>query len=480
MPPAVSTAGRRPGTRRASGHGRSASRLLGLLLTLTILVGGSALEDEATATATAAAGAKPQQDPTVTEPPRIGAKIDPGLAAVAVSSPELRTARSAENRAQEALDAAAANLSGIQRTLGSLTVVRVQTEASLIAADEAIKVAQGVVRARQGRFRAAREAERAAAGRVANARAEVRVVAVSSYLTGYEPSAQLLIEDPGKAMEAGRRRVLGASVGTDKVARVVIRIRELDRATAARVDAAARLTKAERTLAAARETRRQLAVDLQAVKVRIVDAGADERRQAAEVLAAAVRREAARLDMLDARVLATVAGADLPLVALDAYWKAAQAAPCPTGWWALAGIGRTESFHGTYGGTSLDVTGHPERKIIGIPLDGTRDTAVVSDTDGGLLDGDPAQDRAVGPMQFIPSTWARWGSDGDGDGINDPHSIYDAAAAAARYLCASSGDLLSDAGLRRAYFSYNHSEPYVTTVLERARTYEADIEIPAA
>ncbi len=47
----------------------------------------------------------------------------------------------------------------------------------------------------------------------------------------------------------------------------------------------------------------------------------------------------------------------------------------------------------------------------------------------------PTYDRAVGPMQFLPGTWGRWGSDGDRDGVSDPQDVDDAALAAARYLC---------------------------------------------
>ena len=44
-------------------------------------------------------------------------------------------------------------------------------------------------------------------------------------------------------------------------------------------------------------------------------------------------------------------------------------------------------------------------------------------------------------MQFIPSTWALYGADGNGDGVADPFNIFDAAAAAAHYLCRAGGNL---------------------------------------
>jgi membrane-bound lytic murein transglycosylase B len=117
--------------------------------------------------------------------------------------------------------------------------------------------------------------------------------------------------------------------------------------------------------------------------------------------------------------------------------------------------------------------------IYGIALDGSRGTAVIRDSDKGVLDGDPGIDRAVGVMQFIPSTWKRYGADLSGDGIADPQNVYDGALSAARYLCATSKDLVNDAGLSAAYFSYNHSLAYVSTVLARSRAYQ-QLGVPSA
>jgi membrane-bound lytic murein transglycosylase B len=160
---------------------------------------------------------------------------------------------------------------------------------------------------------------------------------------------------------------------------------------------------------------------------------------------------------------------------MDAYWKAAAAMEdldprCGIEWWALAGIGRVESRHGSYGGAKLELDGETDRPIRGIRLDGSNDTAIIGDTDGGALDGDPTIDRAVGPMQFIPSTWRMFGQDGNGDDENDPDNIYDAALAAAVYLCRV-GPLTTDAALTAAYLTYNASEPYAAEVLGFAHEY---------
>jgi len=181
------------------------------------------------------------------------------------------------------------------------------------------------------------------------------------------------------------------------------------------------------------------------------------------------------IDLAQARAHADVVGYDFSLLAMDAYWRAAKQTAattprCGVQWWAIAAITRTESHHGTYGGAKLLGNGDTDPHIIGITLDGTNDTAVIGDSDGGAFDGDPVYDHAVGPMQFIPSTWKKWQADGNGDGLADPNNIYDAAEAAAHYLCAT-GPMVSDDDLLRGYFSYNHSDDYAQYVLSSAQLY---------
>jgi membrane-bound lytic murein transglycosylase B len=144
---------------------------------------------------------------------------------------------------------------------------------------------------------------------------------------------------------------------------------------------------------------------------------------------------------------------------------------CRLGWSTLAAIGGIESAHGTEGGAHLMPDGRTSQPIVGPALDGTNGYAAIRATaDSMPWHGDPAWDHAVGPLQFIPSMWERWQSDGNGDGIKDPGNVFDAAYAAGRYLCAS-GDLSTGAGWSRAIFSYNHSDDYVRSVLSFANAY---------
>ncbi len=79
----------------------------------------------------------------------------------------------------------------------------------------------------------------------------------------------------------------------------------------------------------------------------------------------------------------------------------------------------------------------------------------------------PSSAGAIGWMQFMPSTWLRWGTDADGDGLADPWDPVDAIYSAARYLAASGA--ASD--IRQAVFSYNHAWWYVDDVMQLAQLY---------
>jgi membrane-bound lytic murein transglycosylase B len=188
-----------------------------------------------------------------------------------------------------------------------------------------------------------------------------------------------------------------------------------------------------------------------------------------------------RQAIADTRLTARVTGLDLTLVVLDAYWRASallavRQPACRISWPVLAGIGKVESGQGTFRGDSVTASGEEARPIIGIALDGTNHTQVVGDTDGGALDGDPVHDRAVGPMQVLPSAWRRYGLDGNGDGRVDPQNMYDAAATAAVMLCRY-GALDTDAGLDQTFFHYNPSNAYVAEVLGFTHGY-AGFAIP--
>jgi membrane-bound lytic murein transglycosylase B len=151
---------------------------------------------------------------------------------------------------------------------------------------------------------------------------------------------------------------------------------------------------------------------------------------------------------------------------------AAQQPHCHLGWTTLAALGAIESGHGTHGGSRVGEDGTVRPGIFGPRLDGAGFGAV-PDTDGGRIDGDPTWDRAVGPLQFLPSTWARWGADGNGDGVADPQQLDDAALAAGRYLC-SYGDLSVSSTWRAAVFAYNHLDSYVAAVAASAQRYDRE------
>ena len=162
----------------------------------------------------------------------------------------------------------------------------------------------------------------------------------------------------------------------------------------------------------------------------------------------------------------------IPGVVLQAYKlaesrMASEEPQCRLPWFLLAGIGRIESNHASNG--SVDQFGNTINPIEGPVLDGSlAGNEVIRHSNGGFA-------RAMGPMQFIPGTWAAWGADANGDGKSDPNNVFDATYAAGRYLCAGVHDIMTDGNKTAAVFRYNHSMEYVANVLSWAAAYATGV-----
>jgi cell wall-associated NlpC family hydrolase len=177
--------------------------------------------------------------------------------------------------------------------------------------------------------------------------------------------------------------------------------------------------------------------------------------------------------------------ADIPPRMLTAYKKAVQQVgkhvPKCRGmrWPILAGIAKVESNHAV--GRNISAGGDIHPKIYGVLLNGSGaggNTTVFPDTDGGRWDGTAAGEKAVGPFQFLPSTWEGVGKDAGGDKTADPHNADDAALGAAIYLCGNGRDLTKRSQLKAAILQYNHSTEYVATVLSWIDQYTAAAKDP--
>ena len=173
-------------------------------------------------------------------------------------------------------------------------------------------------------------------------------------------------------------------------------------------------------------------------------------------------------------------GGRVPSVAYDAYRTASGSAAtitqaCVVDWTILAAIGQVESHHGRIDGTrELTDDGTVTPPIRGPALDGTAGTQTIHDTDGGQLDGDSTWDRAMGPLQFIPTTWSELGRDGNGDGVIDPDNLYDATMTTTAHLCLREpGDYRMRSQLRRALIAYNASGSYADEVLSWVDRYRS-------
>jgi cell wall-associated NlpC family hydrolase len=154
---------------------------------------------------------------------------------------------------------------------------------------------------------------------------------------------------------------------------------------------------------------------------------------------------------------------EIPADLLGVYMAASTTCP-GLPWQVLAGIGWVESGHAR--GNADPATGDVLPRIFGPPLDGRPGVALVRDPSSP--DGFA---RAVGPMQFLTTTWAAWGRvapDRPPTSVADPHNAWDAIYTAAAYLCGAAPALID---LEAAILRYNRSDEYVAAVLAKAREY---------
>jgi hypothetical protein len=380
--------------------------------------------------------AVPDPDPPPLDEPRGPVPaLFPGLERIPVSSPEFDAASRHLDRDTEELDRVRAIIRSAAQDLEVLG-----------RRDDALT----------RKVEAARHRVATHGAEVRRTRSELRHLAVASYVSGQELSGvNALFElDANRHNELRSQAVMVDTVNTDLVDHLRVTTGKLQ---VARTDVT--LT------TATRRGIRERITEVRAVRAR---AGEAEREAVRAAFIATAEVETWRR-------VAIVDGTDVSLVVLDGYLKAAQITAlldpgCGIPWWALAGTGRTESHHGTAGGAEVRADGSLTKPILGIPLDGSGETAAIPRGDGQA-------DRAQGPMQFITSTWEKWGFDGNGDGVADVQNSYDATATAAAYLCAG-GPMRTDDDFRRGYFSYNHSTAYADVVLARAHEYEREIEIP--
>lgn len=174
----------------------------------------------------------------------------------------------------------------------------------------------------------------------------------------------------------------------------------------------------------------------------------------------------------DDALLASPSWSGIPTTVYTAYTRAAESVQktdpgCHLTWPLLAAIGKVESGHAE--GGAVNPQGTMVEALYGPELNGTHGTAPILQAVFG--NNRPQWSRAEGPMQFLPSTWASWGADGNGDGAKNDQNVYDATLGAAHYLCAGNVDLATSGGLRDAILRYNPSLSYLETVASWLRVY---------
>ncbi len=316
------------------------------------------------------------------------------------------------------------------------------------------------------RLVARRTRDLAAAGRDRAAKEEnLRSMSVDAFISGSDqPDLAALMEAEAAtaasmATQSLRTDRLASAATDDLITQRDRAVAEQDRSDRELLAASRRLEREQQNLATAIAVEGEASAALDALEPQLAPS---EQRFERELLAR------------------NLPGTDnLTIVAINAYYNASAIAfqrwpTCRIAWHQLAGIGRVESLHGTFGSSELTATGSTSAKILGPQLNGDPWLAI-PDTDEGQLDDDTEWDRAVGPMQFIPTSWSIFAADGNDDGVEDPHNLYDAALAAADHLCGDGLDASDQ--FRAALLGYNRSSRYGYHVMSFSDGYASQTTI---
>ncbi len=382
----------------------------------------------------------PTQPPGVPPPPSgvVFAPARPGKL--------LPSLTAAEQQAQNALQTAQRNDEQAQNQLASAQATESAAAAQLAEL--------------QGR-------EYQAALNLVQARDRLRRLAVNDFVAGGDSATELgLVLQSGSFDELGRRQEL-VGVVSDEMHQAIVAYRAAQQqAAGAARSAAGAVSQSEGSLnsaeSAAGLTRAQLA-------------------------SAQSRLQSAQATLAVAQLAAPAPGTDIPQIVLQAYQHAADVTAminpsCHLSWQDVAALGRIESGHAQHGSTRIAANGDTYPPILGPPLDGTSGNAALPLPPISYYDGPGPWEEAVGPMQFLPTSWASVAMSGGTDTTPDPNNVFDAALGAANYLCRAvgpGGRLDTAAGLQTAYFSYNHSASYVAEAMSNVNYYGATL-IPSA
>jgi murein DD-endopeptidase MepM/ murein hydrolase activator NlpD len=172
---------------------------------------------------------------------------------------------------------------------------------------------------------------------------------------------------------------------------------------------------------------------------------------------------------------AGAAAAGMPARAAQAYQSAA--GRCEgLDWTLLAAIGAVETNHGQHAGAALDpATGEARPWIFGPALNGQNHTAAIPiDRWSGWWGLTGPWQRAIGPMQFLPTTFDAHAVDADQDGTTNPHDIDDAVATTANYICASAWERVDGTAEVARIYNPGDADNYAAKLdAERRRIIDA-------